>query len=61
MSETVIVQTALSVRTSYANSPSNCDGLCAILNVKVFAESMYCIHPKMLTPQKSSVSRCGTT
>jgi ABC-type dipeptide/oligopeptide/nickel transport system ATPase component len=53
-SETVIVQTVLLVRTSYGNSLSNCAGLCGTLNGKAFAESMYCIRSKMLTPRKSS-------
>ena len=45
-SETIIARTEISVRTSYASSLSNYGDLCAIYSEKVFAGSIFCIHPR---------------
>ena len=56
----VTVQNALSVLMLCGNNLSSYADLCVTLSVKVFAESMYCIHLKRLTRQRLSFSRCGT-
>ena len=59
--ETVIAQTGISVPTSSANNLNSYADLCAIWNVRAFAEFTCCVHQRKLRPLRFSGNRSGTT